>query len=90
MSNTQDNQDILVHTEETFALSPSTARSKEKLIHRSHVHADGGCAGIGQDRYQRARGGVQGDIAIFSAGNDIADFLKQTSTPGAMGADAPV
>ena len=33
---------------------------------------------------------LQGDPTVFSAGNDIGDFLKQASTPGAMGGDAPV
>ena len=33
---------------------------------------------------------IQGDMAVFSAGNDIADFLEQAQSPQGLSPDAPV
>ncbi len=90
MSNTQDSQDILVHTEEgVCTITFNRAAKKNSFTEAMYRQMADALAAAKVDAGVRVVV-FQGDIAIFSAGNDIADFLKQASTPGAMGADAPV
>ena len=90
MSNTEDSQDILVHTEEgVCTITFNRAAKKNSFTEAMYRQMADALAAAKVDAGVRVVV-FQGDIAIFSAGNDIADFLKQASTPGAMGADAPV
>ena len=88
MSDTQ--QDILVHTEEgVCTITFNRADKKNSFTEAMYSEMANTLASAKSDAAVRVVV-FQGAIAIFSAGNDIGDFLKQASTPGSAGADAPV
>ena len=85
-----DTQDILVHTEEGVrTITFNRADKKNSITEAMYTQMADALASAKAEAEVRVVV-FQGDIAIFSAGNDIGDFLKQASTPGAMGGDAPV
>ncbi|MEG0447389.1 MAG: enoyl-CoA hydratase-related protein, partial [Comamonas sp.] len=88
MSDTK--QDLLVHTEEGVC-TITFNRVDKKNSFTEAMYSGMAEALVAAKADASVRVVVfQGDIAIFSAGNDIGDFLKQASNPGAMGAEAPV
>ena len=89
MSNTQDSQDILVHTEEgVCTITFNRAAKKNSFTEAMYTQMADALAAAKVDAGVRVVV-FQGDIAIFSAGNDIADFLKQASTPVQWGPMRP-
>lgn len=90
MSNTQDIQDILVHTEDgVCTITFNRAAKKNSFTEAMYAQMADALVVAKTDAAVRVVV-FQGDIAIFSAGNDIADFLKQIEAPGGMGSEAPV
>ena len=84
MSSTQD---ILVHTEAGVAtLTFNRADKKNSITEAMYTAMADALEQAAQDAAVRCLV-FQGDLAIFSAGNDIADFLQQAAK-GGQGADA--
>ena len=74
MSDTQ--QDILVHTEEgVCTITFNRAGKKNSFTEAMYSEMASTLAAAKDDAAVRVVV-FQGDIAIFSAGNDIGDFLK--------------
>ena len=85
-----DKQDILVHTEEgVCTITFNRVDKKNSFTESMYSEMASALASAKNDAAVRVVV-FQGDIAIFSAGNDIGDFLKQASKPGSMDADAAV
>ena len=85
-----ETQDILVHTEDGVrTITFNRVDKKNSITEAMYTQMADALASAKADAAVRVVV-FQGDVAIFSAGNDIADFLKQAATPGAMGGDAPV
>ncbi len=77
-------QDILVHTEAgVCTITFNRADKKNSITEAMYASMADALAQAGEDAAVRCVV-FQGDMAIFSAGNDIADFLKQ-SAGGAAG-----
>ena len=83
-------QDLLVFTETgvcTITLNrPDKKNSISKAMYAAM--ADALDAAVDDDTVRCVV--IQGDMAIFSAGNDLGDFLEQAQGAQSMGADAPV
>lgn len=85
-----DKQDILVHTEEgVCTITLNRADKKNSLTEAMYQTMADTLSSAKADAAVHVVV-FQGDMAIFSAGNDIGDFLQQTSKPRATGTDAPV
>nr|WP_312371307.1 enoyl-CoA hydratase [Delftia acidovorans] len=71
-------QDILVHTEAgVCTITFNRADKKNSITEAMYASMADALARAGEDAAVRCVV-FQGDMAIFSAGNDIADFLKQS------------
>lgn len=82
MSTATANQDILVHTEAAVTTITFNRVDKKNSITEA-MYAAMADALIAAEADAAVRVVVfQGDMAIFSAGNDIADFLQQSSAQG--------
>ena len=80
MSSTQD---MLVHTEAgVTTVTFNRADKKNSITEAMYAAMADALEQAGQDAAVRCLV-FQGDLAIFSAGNDIADFLQQASKGGA-------
>src|SRR5260370_18133474 len=72
-------QDILVHTEAgVCTITFNRADKKNSITEAMYASMADALAQAGEDAAVRCVV-FQGDMAIFSAGNDIADFLKQSA-----------
>jgi enoyl-CoA hydratase/carnithine racemase len=81
--------DILVHTEAgVMTLTFNRVDKKNSLTTAMYAALADAFEGAARDEQVRAVL-IQGDPTVFSAGNDIADFLKTTAGPGAPETAAP-
>lgn len=79
MNRTMSTQDILVHTEAgVTTITLNRADKKNSLTEAMYATMADTLAAAAQDAAVRCVV-FQGDMAIFSAGNDIGDFLRQSA-----------
>jgi enoyl-CoA hydratase/carnithine racemase len=85
-----NSQDILVHTEAgVCTITFNRADKKNSITEAMYAAMADALEHAGQDAAVRCVV-FQGDMAIFSAGNDIGDFLQQLAGGAAPAADRPV